>query len=696
MSRFPASYVSVLFSLFLSIFWCGCSDNDTSGPAGPANPPSHAQSTDETTDDQELPSTTEGEANDASSGHVRTTDNDQPKYTNRLADETSPYLLLHAHNPVQWYPWGEEALQKARDENKLIFLSIGYSSCYWCHVMERESFMDEQIAEFLNEHFVCIKVDREERPDVDSIYMTAVQLLTGSGGWPLSMFLTPDGKPFFGGTYFPARDNDRPGTTGFLTIVGRMHDLWTEREEELVNHADRLTAAMKQHLERKLTTPTQVDLGRPLFDRTVQELAAHADTEFGGFGYSAGQPDRPKFPEPPKLLFLLEMARQHQDVRARELLELTLDRMAEGGIRDHWGGGFHRYSTDRYWLVPHFEKMLYDNGQLATVYAEAYELTGKAVYRQVVEELAAFVKTEMTAPQGGFYAALDAETEGHEGRFYVWTRDELDAVVHGEDWNLLAPVYGLADSPNFEGTYYVPRLVRRLADITSEQLQQQNRELSPIRDRLLQARNQRERPLTDIKVITSWNGLMIRGLADAGRILDDEQYLVAAKSATEFVLTHLITPDGRLLRSHASGRAELDAYLDDYAFLVDGLIALHRATGEAAWLERARQLTDTQLELFWDDEHGGFFFTTDQHKSLIARAKDPVDGVRPSGISVAASNLVYLAQSLDQAEYLDLARETIQSSADLLDESPALLTRLVTAAMALAAERPSESSAAQP
>ena len=278
----------------------------------------------------------------------------------------------------------------------------------------------------------------------------------------------------------------------------------------------------------------------------------------------------------------------------------------------------------------------------------------------------------------------------------MWTRDELDAVVHGEDWNLLAPVYGLADSPNFEGTYYVPRLVRRLADITSEQLQQQNRELSPIRDRLQQARNHRERPFTDINVITSWNGLMIRGLADAGRILDDEQYLVAAKSATEFVLTHLITPDGRLLRSHASGRAELDAYLDDYAFLVDGLIALHRATGEAAWLERARQLTDTQLELFWDDEHGGFFFTTDQHKSLIARAKDPVDGVRPSGISVAASNLVYLAQSLDQAEYLDLALETIQSSADLLDESPALLTRLVTAAMALAAERPSESSAAQP
>ena len=606
--------------------------------------------------------------------------------TNRLAQETSPYLLLHAHNPVDWYPWGDEALNKAKQENKLIFLSVGYSSCYWCHVMERESFMDEEIAQLLNEHFVCVKVDREERPDVDNIYMTAVQLISGRGGWPMSMFLTPDAKPFFGGTYFPARDGDRTGATGFFTIINRMQQLWRDKAEEIRDQADRLTAAMKEHLERNREIEKEVALGQPLFERVVQELAAQSDMEFGGFGFAAAQPDGPKFPEPPKLMFLLEMARHSENSRARELLENSLDRMAEGGIRDHWGGGFHRYSTDRYWYVPHFEKMLYDNGQLATVYAEAFELTGRFAYRQVVEEMLAFVVREMTAPGGGFYAALDAETEGHEGRFYVWLSEELDAATDDDEWELLAPVYGLDDPPNFEQKYYVPLLAERLSKLAHDQLQQQNEQLEPIRRKLRDARDQRDRPLTDIKIITGWNGLMIRGFADAGRIFQNESYVDSARSAADFVLSNLTAADGRLLRSHAAGRAELGAYLDDYSFFVDGLIAIHRASGDSKWLDHAQQLTDTQIELFWDDQHGGFFFTADNHESLIARAKDPVDGVRPSGVSVAASNLVYLSQALHEPKYLERARETIQSSADLIEQSPASLARLMTAAMALAEE----------
>ncbi len=610
------------------------------------------------------------------------------QHQNRLAQETSPYLLLHAHNPVDWYPWGEEALERSKRENKLIFLSVGYSSCYWCHVMERESFMDEEIAQLLNEHFVCIKVDREERPDVDNIYMTAVHMISGRGGWPMSMFLTPDAKPFFGGTYFPARDNDRPGSPGFLTILQKMQKVWQEEADKVHLYADQLTEALKVHLERK-SAPTQVDLNEALFKKVLQELTAEADPIHGGFGFSATQPDRPKFPEPSKLMLLIEMIRKSDTVEARQLLETILDRMAEGGIRDHWGGGFHRYSTDRFWHIPHYEKMLYDNGQLASVYAEAFELTNRSAYRLVVEELLAFVTRELTAPDGGYYAALDAETEGHEGRFYNWQLDEIQSLLEETEWNLLAPVYGLEGPANFEQNYYTPLLVTRLLDLSDDAFHQREASLKPIRQKLLAARNQRERPLTDTKIITSWNGLMIRGFADAGRILQNKAYLDSAQSAANFVLTNLLTAEGRLLRSYAGGRAELAAYLDDYAFFVDGLIAIHRATGDRKWLDQAQQLTQMQIELFWDDEHGGFYFTAEDHQSLIARAKDPVDNVRPSGVSVAANNLIYLARALDETDYLDRANATIQSSADLLVQSPASLTRLVAAAMALTnAEKP--------
>jgi len=606
------------------------------------------------------------------------------KHTNRLADETSPYLLLHAHNPVDWYPWGEAAFAEAKEENKPIFLSVGYSSCYWCHVMERESFMDEEIAAYLNEHFVCVKVDREERPDVDEIYMTAVQLLRQRGGWPLSVFLTPEGKPFFGGTYWPAREGERGSSVGFLDIIKMVHQAWAEKQELIKKDADNLAAAVRESLRGRKASE-EIELDHAMITGVWQDLQDDYDPKWGGFGYSASNPDVPKFPEPSNLLFLIDRV-QRKDVdnweHAREMLTHTLDKMAQGAIYDHLGGGFHRYSTDRYWHIPHFEKMLYDNGQLATVYAEAYKLTGNEEYRYVVNGILEFVQREMTHDGGAFYAALDAETDEEEGKFYRWTKEELDECLSPTDRKWFGEIYNLNGEPNFEEKYYVPLLTKPLSDHAAERdmkLDELIAKLKPTRERLFAVRQTRKRPLTDTKILTSWNGLMIRGFADAGRLLEDDEQLQHAKTAAEFVLANLRTNDGRLLRTHTAGEAKLNAYLDDYAFLADGLIALHRATGDKQWLTAAQQLTDKQIELFWDNDAGGFFFTSDDHEALIARAKDPVDTVMPSGNSVSAGNLLYLAEKLEGEEakaYREKARQTMLAAGVYLRASPGAVPRM--------------------
>jgi uncharacterized protein YyaL (SSP411 family) len=605
---------------------------------------------------------------------------------NRLADETSPYLLLHAHNPVDWYPWGDEALAKAKRENKVIFLSVGYSSCHWCHVMERESFMDKEIAEYLNEHFVCIKVDREERPDVDSIYMTAVQIVAQRGGWPMSVFLTPDAKPFFGGTYFPARDNDRPGMTGFLTLLQRVQEIWVEQPDQLRQDADRLTEMLKRQLDGRrpgaLEPPDAVWL-----DRLQEALADQYDETYGGFGFVEADPRRPKFPEPSNLVFLLDRARRlpadsPQRKQALELVEGTLQRMAMGGIRDHLGGGFHRYSVDRFWKIPHFEKMLYDNGQLASVYSEAYRLTGREEFRLVVEQLLDFVLREMTGPDGGFYSALDAESEDEEGKFYRWEKAELQQVLDAETFAQFAEIYGLDEPPNFEESFYALQLGQTLTKLAEDRgvtVEQLDEQLAPSRRKLLEARTRRPRPLTDDKILTGWNGLMIRGFADAGRILKQPRYVEAAERAARFVLRELRDDQGRLLRTYGQGRAKLNAYLNDYAFLVDGLIGLYEATQEAQWLEEAERLTDRQIELFWDDANNGFFFTSGDHESLLARIRDPVDGAQPSGNSVSAQNLLFLSQARNRPEYLDKAEQTILATSGLLQTSPLAAPRMAVA-----------------
>ncbi len=611
--------------------------------------------------------------------------------TNRLADETSLYLQIHAHNPVDWFPWGEEAMAKAKAEGKLIFLSIGYSSCYWCHVMERESFMDEQVAQVLNEHFVSIKVDREERPDVDEIYMTALQLYyqlvrsPRGGGWPLTMILTPDGKPVIGGTYFPPRDKD--GHTGLITVLRLVQEAWQRKRAEVLQNAELLSRLVRRQMQEQ-PAPAAAVPDRGLLDRVLTSLVEQFDPDHGGFGFSPANPQVPKFPQPSNLVFLLDRARRekaHQrtdeastDGQAESMLIITLEKMAAGGIRDHLGGGFHRYSTDRFWAIPHFEKMLYDNAQLTSVYAEAFQLTGREDFRRVVEEILEFVLREMTGSEGGFYSAIDAETAGQEGKYYVWQREDLTRLLDEQQFELLVDVYGIGGQGNFEGRHVLllPRPLAETAKMRQSTQEQLRRQLAPVREKLLEARDRRDRPTTDTKLLAAWNGLMIRGLADAGRVLKNRRYIDAAESAASFVLHRLHSAEGRLRRTIATDRAGPAAYLNDSAFLIDGLIALHQATGESRWLEEAGRLTATQLDLFWDSQRGGFFFTARDHETLLARNKDPTDSALPSGNAVSVGNLVYLARQLGRPEYLERAEDTLRAFAPLMEQMPGGMPRM--------------------
>ncbi|PHS11544.1 MAG: thioredoxin domain-containing protein [Blastopirellula sp.] len=600
------------------------------------------------------------------------------KHSNHLTGETSPYLLMHAHNPVNWYPWGEEAFAKAKKENKPIFLSVGYSSCHWCHVMEVESFTDEEIAAFLNENFVCIKVDREERPDVDSIYMTAVQLITRSGGWPMSVFMTPEAKPFFGGTYWPARDGDRGPTTGFETVISHVDQLWKENEADLRSSADQLTGFIQQTMASQPALKP-LELNESVLVALDENFATDFDPEHGGFRFDVQNPRIPKFPEPSNLLYLLTRAKAGNE-KAKTMVLKTIDEMADGGIRDHLGGGFHRYSVDRFWSIPHFEKMLYDNGQLASVYAEAYQLTNDEKYKVITEELLDFVLRELTGPGGEFYSALDADSEGEEGKFYRYEKEELEELLTPAEFALAEAVYGLGgETLNFEEEYYatelqgVPAEIAKALKIEPAEFAKQ---LSSVKQKLLEHREKRVRPLLDTKVLTAWNGLMIRGFADSGRIFKAPKYTAAAAKAADFMLKNLRTEEGRLYRTYGGTKAKLNGYIDDYAFLIEGLLALHQATNEQKWLDEAEALMAKQIEFFGDEKNGGFFFTSNDHEILIARGKDSSDGALPSGNTISAANLYYLSQQTGKPEYKTLLDKTIQSNARLLELSPQGVPRL--------------------
>jgi uncharacterized protein YyaL (SSP411 family) len=613
---------------------------------------------------------------------------EKPRPANRLARESSPYLLQHAHNPVDWYPWGEEAFARAKKEGKLVFLSIGYSSCHWCHVMERESFADDEVAKILNRDFMCIKVDREERPDVDNVYMTALHVLGQRGGWPLTMFLTAEGKPIFGGTYWPREDREEDGKTyaGLKTILARAQQLYTEKRKELERQAERIAEATQEELEGVARGVALIDLDRSLVAAAVDGLKEEFDPEYGGFGSPRRKFQGTKFPTPPYLLLLQHEAARAKSKELDEVVVVTLDHMARGGIYDHLGGGFHRYSTERTWTVPHFEKMLYDNAQLCEVYARAYRRTKKPAYRRVLEETIAFVRRELTSPEGAFYSALDADAEGEEGKFYVWTAKEIDAVL-GKDAAFFKQVYGADKDPNFEEKYHILVLPKPLGEQAAGLKTTENAleaRLAPLRQKLFEVRAKRPRPFLDTKVLTAWNGQMIAGMAEAGEALGDKEAVAAAARAADFVLANLRTKDGRLLRTWGAApgqkaAARLNGYLDDYAYLAHGLLTLDDVTGERRWRDEAKALVETMVKYHGDNERGGFFYTSKDHEKLFARSKDQYDGAQPSGNSLAAQDLVRLWVKTGDARYGELAEKTIKALAAPLKTNPTALTGLAHA-----------------
>jgi uncharacterized protein YyaL (SSP411 family) len=565
---------------------------------------------------------------------------EQAEHTNHLINESSPYLLQHAHNPVDWYPWGEEAFAKARRENKPVLLSVGYSACHWCHVMAHESFEDEDIAQLMNELFVNIKVDREERPDLDQIYMNAVQMMTHHGGWPMTVFLTPEGVPFYGGTYFPPQD--RYNMPGFPRVLISVAEAYRDRKDDIVETGTSLLRELRR-LGESGASDNPVD--KELLDTAYAGMVRSYDSTNGGFGGA------PKFPPAMSLEFLLRIYKRTGNKEALEMVRHTAEKMAHGGMYDQLGGGFHRYSTDAKWLVPHFEKMLYDNALLSRFYLHYFQVAQESLARETAEGILDYVLREMTDPAGGFYSTQDADSEGHEGKFFVWDVDEIISVLGNEQAQRFNAYYNVTEAGNFEGKNILN--VNATADSPAPDNKQ----------KLFEHREKRIKPDRDEKIITAWNGLMFASFAEAGVILNRPDYTEAARRNVEFVLTNL-RRDGFLLRTYKDGVAKFNAYLEDYAFLIEGLVTLFETTGEFRWLREGIALTDRMIDEFWDGEGGGFFFTGKSHEDLIVRSKDYFDNATPSGNSVAATVLLRLHILTGNVRYRELAEKVLAIIAD--------------------------------
>ena len=600
----------------------------------------------------------------------------EDRRTNRLIHETSPYLLQHAYNPVDWYPWGEEALAAARDQDKPIFLSIGYSACHWCHVMERESFEDEATGALMNELFISIKVDREERPDLDAIYMEAVQAITGQGGWPMSVFLMPDGQPFYGGTYYPPEA--RYGMPSFQQVLHSIADAYRDRHDQVGQQAQNLT----DMLNRTAVFESQSsDLSTDVLDEAVEHLAQNFDDEYGGFG------SQPKFPQPMNLDFIHTQYLRSGELDILYMAERTLEQMALGGIYDQLGGGFHRYSVDAVWLVPHFEKMLYDNAQLLRSYLHAWLITPRPLYRRIVEQTVDYVLREMTAPDGGFYSTQDADSEGEEGKFFVWTPAEIEEILDPQAAGVFETYYGVSDRGNFEdkNILYVSRSMENVAERFGLEQAEVEQMLGDAQQKLFAHRQQRIAPARDDKILTEWNGLMIHALAECGVTLERADALLAAQRAASFVLQHMSQPDGKLFRSYKDGRARFNAYLEDYASFIRALIALYEADFDLRWLGEASRLTKVMFEQFHDAERGGFYQTGVDHEQLVVRRKDFIDNAVPSGNSLAAEALIRLGALLGNDDYRKEAAQIVLTMKDLMGRQSAGFGRLLTGLDALLA-----------
>ena len=588
---------------------------------------------------------------------------------NRLASESSPYLLQHADNPVDWYPWGDEALDRALREDRPILLSVGYSACHWCHVMERESFEDPAVAELMNAAFINIKVDREERPDVDQIYMKAVQAMTGSGGWPLTVFLTPMQEPYYGGTYFPPEP--RHGLPSFKQVLRAASSAHTDRPDDV-------QAASSQLMEvlRKPAAPAQTasDLpGEPLLDHAAQVLSSQYDAVNGGFGRA------PKFPQPVTLELLLRHHLRTGEPHALEMCVHTLRRMADGGLRDHLGGGFHRYSVDARWLVPHFEKMLYDNALLARAYTDAFRVTGAEDLRAVAEETLDYMLADLRGPEGGFYTARDADSEGEEGIFYVWTPDEVEAVLTPEASRLFMRSYDVSANGNFEGRniLHLPHALAAVAKAESMEESQLQERLAQARAALLETRSHREPPFRDEKILLSWNGLALRAFAEAGQVFGRDDYLERARQTADFLLTQLRVDD-RLLHTFKDGSARIDGFLEDYGALGNALLSLYEATLEARWLEEVRWCCDQILARFWEDEEGLLYDTPRDGRALVVRPRDPMDNATPSGTSLALELLARAGHLFDEQHYLEVVDAALATESEVLRRYPPAFGRLLS------------------
>lgn len=613
---------------------------------------------------------------------------------NKLASESSPYLLQHQNNPVDWYPWGEEALQRAKDENKPIFLSIGYSACHWCHVMEHESFEDEAIAGLLNEKFINIKVDREERPDLDQIYMNAVQILTGHGGWPMSVFLTPDLKPFFGGTYWPPKQ--RGQMPGFTQIIEGVERAWINRNDQALAYADELTEKIRQVGFGDSIGETH--LSNDLIDAALVALENNFDFQHGGFGSS------PKFPNAMNLELLLRSWVRTGNQTLLDMVTLNLDKMALGGIYDHLGGGFARYSVDARWLVPHFEKMLYDNGQLVDIYLHAFQVTGSPLYEATIRQTCDYILHTMTDSEFGcFFSTEDADSEGEEGKFYVWSPKEILEVLGEDRGTRFCEIYDITESGNFEGQSILNLSQPLESDSANGLSTTELNSLEESRQSLFEHRAKRIRPGLDDKVLVSWNALMIQSMAQVGVVLEDTKYLEAAIQAADFILEHMTVASEdsnlRLLHSWRHGQAKLNAYLDDYSYLANACTTLYECTGDDRWIQTAGELTETILDHFHDNESGGFFFTSDDHESLITRNKDSFDSSVPSGNSMTAYVLARLGKLCNNVKWLELSEQTILNSMKILERAPAGCGQMLlaldfllndTQEIVIASESPSE------
>jgi len=596
---------------------------------------------------------------------------------NRLIKEKSPYLLQHAYNPVDWHAWNEGAFEKARAENKPIFLSIGYSTCHWCHVMEKESFEDSEVAQLMNEAFVSIKVDREERPDVDHVYMTVCQMMTGSGGWPLTIVMTPDKKPFFAATYLPK--GNRFGRTGMMELIPRISDVWKNRNKDVLDSAENMTGAL-QSLEKE--TPGEL-LDAGVLDKAYQELAQRFDKTYGGFSGA------PKFPTPHNFFFMLRYWRRTDNPEALKMVEKTLQEIRWGGIFDQIGFGFHRYSTDKEWLVPHFEKMLYDQAMLALAYLETYQATGNTAYSDTAKEIFTYVLRDMRSPDGGFYSAEDADSEGVEGKFYLWTEQELREILPADEAAVIWRAFHAEKNGNFReeasGKSLGANILytgKSLADIASEMtlpIEDLKKKIDSARSSLFEVRERRIHPHKDDKILTDWNGLMIAALARGAQVLGEKAYANAAEEAVEFILKKMRKPDGRLLHRYREGEASIAANLDDYAFLVWGLIETYEATFNAQFLKTALEFNRDMIHHFWDQRGGGLYFTSDDAENLIVRKKEIYDGALPSGNAVAMLNLLRLGRFTGDAELEDIASKLQKAFSEQVRQFPSGYTQFLSA-----------------